>query len=260
MSTQTVERMAVEVDGEGTPVVMVHGLGGTSNTFTPQMGLFRSGYRVIRPDLPGSGRSPYSGDLSISGFVATLAKACRVLGVDKAHFVGHSLGTIVCQHLAVEHPSLVRSLSLFGPISEPPDAARKGLKDRAAKARAEGMADIADAIVQAATSAETKEHNPLAVALVREMVMRQPADGYAATCEALAGASAADVTRIRCPVLLATGDEDGVAPASGARAIGEKMEKARTKVLNRCGHWATFEKVEDTNRELRDFMTSVRTA
>lgn len=254
MSTQTIERMAVEVQGEGSPVIMIHGLGGTSNTFQPQLGVYGSRFRVIRPDLPGSGRSALAASTSIGGFVDAIARMARVLGVDRAHFVGHSMGTIVCQHLAVEHPSLVRSLALFGPLMEPPEPARQGLRDRAAKARSDGMADIADAIVQASTSNETKERKPVAAALVREMVMRQDAEGYARTCEALAGAQAADLSRIQCPVLLVTGDEDPVGPPQTVRTMDERLEQSRAVVFNRCGHWATFEKAEELNRELNDFM------
>lgn len=258
MSTQMIERMAVEIDGEGTPVVMIHGLGGTSNTFTPQMPVFRSGYRVIRPDLPGSGRSRQARETSINAMVQGVLRLCGVLGVDKAHFVAHSMGTIVCQHLAVERPSLVKSLSLLGPILEPPDPARKGLQDRAAKARDEGMADIADAVVAAATSSETRERNPLAVALVREMLMRQPPEGYAATCEALATATAADLSRVGCPVLLMTGEEDGVGPPTMARAMAERLERAQAQVLPRCGHWTSFERVDEVNRELGAFISRQR--
>lgn len=258
MSTQIIERMAVEIDGEGAAVVMVHGLGGTSNTFTPQMPLFRSGYRVIRPDLPGSGRSRSSERLSIQSMAQAMIAMCKVLGVERAHFVGHSMGTIVCQQIAIERPALVKSLMFCGALLEPPEAARKGLRDRAAKARAEGMADIADAIVQGATSADTRERNPLAVALVREMLMRQPADGYAATCEALAEAQATDLNRIHCPVLLLTGDEDAVAPPSVSRTMAEKLAHGRAVILSRCGHWTTFERVEEVNRELSGFLASLR--
>lgn len=253
MSTQFIERMAVEVEGRGDPVVMVHGLGGTSNTFTPQMSAFGDRYRVVRPDLPGSGRSPAGGSLAIQRFVDTLVRMVEVLGVERAHWVGHSLGTIVCQHLAVQQPRLMRSLVLLGPLAEPPEPARKGLRDRAAKARAEGMADIADAIVQAGTSADTRRNQPVAVAFVRESLMRQPAEGYAQTCEALASATAADVQRIDCPTLLVTGDEDAVAPPSVARALGERIEGARVEILGRCGHWTPIERVAEVNRLLSEF-------
>ncbi|MCP1674816.1 pimeloyl-ACP methyl ester carboxylesterase [Natronocella acetinitrilica] len=258
MTTQLIERMAVELDGEGTAVVMLHGLGGTSNTFTPQMPVLRSGYRVVRPDLPGAGRSRAPDRSSIGDLVQAVLRMCNVLGVEKAHFVGHSMGTIVCQHLAVERPSLVKSLSLFGALMEPPEQARPALKDRATKAREDGMADIADAIVQAATSSETKERNPLAIAMVRESLMRQSPEGYAVNCEALSDARAADIGRIGCPVLLVTGEEDGVGPPSVSRQMAEKLENGRSVILPRCGHWTTFERFEEVNRELRSFLASVR--
>jgi 3-oxoadipate enol-lactonase len=252
MTTSIIERMAVEVDGSGEPIVMVHGLGGTSNTFTPQMEV-AGRLRAIRPDLPGSGRSPANGQISIQAFVDRIVAAARTLGVERAHFVGHSMGTIVCCHIAVQHPGLVRSLALLGPVLTPPDAVRKALQDRAQKARSEGMAPIADAIVQAATSSDTKSTQPLAVAFVRESLMRQDAEGYARSCEALAAAEPADIGRIKCKVLLITGDEDAVAPPSGVRAMAERMEAAQTMVLGRCGHWTGIERTRDVNGALRSF-------
>ncbi len=75
MATQFVERMAVEVDGEGDPVLMIHGLGGTSNSWTPVMGAFAR-FRTIRIDLPGSGRSArVEGPLSIERFVQASQRA-----------------------------------------------------------------------------------------------------------------------------------------------------------------------------------------
>src|SRR4051812_10244358 len=185
--------MAVEIAGDGEPLLMLHGLGGSSNSFTPQMPALASRFRVIRPDLPGSARSPVPDQLSIGTLVAAIAKLCDSLGLTRgAHMVGHSLGTIIAQHLAIEHPGLVRSLVLLGALTEPPAAARSALRERAAKARADGMTDIADAIVQASTSADTRTNNPAAVAFVRESLTRQPPEGYALTCEALAEAKAPD--------------------------------------------------------------------
>ena len=247
MSTQTIERMAVESGGQGDAVIFVHGLGGSSNVFTPQVMALGSRYRTVRPDLPGSARSPAGSQISIEGLADAMMRIAGVLGVERAHFVGHSMGTIVCQHIAANEPKLVRSLTLFGPLLAPPDPARQAMRDRAAKARAEGMADIADAIVQGATSGDTKSNNPVGVALVRELLMRQDAEGYARNCEALAAAQPADTARIDCPVLLVTGDEDGVAPPSNVRAMAQQIKGARVTVLNRCGHWTTLERSAECN-------------
>lgn len=253
MSTLSVERMAVEVQGEGAPVILVHGLGGTSNTFEPQMETLR-GMRAIRPDLLGSGRSPTpDGRLSIPGFAESLIRMARALGADKAHFVGHSMGTIVCQHVAMMEPALVRSLALFGALIEPPEAARESLKKRAAAARADGMGDIAETIKNASVANASKAGNPSAAAFVRESLMRQCRMGYALTCEALAEARAADARRIACPTLLVNGDEDPVAPASVARMLGDQIERAEVTILPRCGHWPTLEQPKEVNDLLKRF-------
>ena len=84
MTTQLVERMAVELDGQGAPVVLVHGLGGTSNFFTPQVMALAERYRTIRPDLPGSGRSPAWEKTSIQIFVDALVRLLSALSLDGA--------------------------------------------------------------------------------------------------------------------------------------------------------------------------------
>jgi pimeloyl-ACP methyl ester carboxylesterase len=176
-----------------------------------------------------------------------------VLGVGSAHFAGHSMGTIVCQHLAEREPGMVKSLALLGPVHALPDAGRQGMRDRAARVRAEGMSAVADGIVAAATSGDTKANNPVAMAFVRELLMRQDAEGYARNCEALAGAEGADLERLRCRALLVTGDEDAIAPPSAARTMADRMPDARTEVLSRCGHWTTIERAPEVNNILRTF-------
>ena len=195
MATQFVERIAVETDGSGDDVLLIHGLGGTSNIWMPLMPTLMR-HRTVRPDLPGSGRSArVEGPLSIDRYVQAMLRICAALHVEHAHVVAHSMGTIVAFHLANVAPQLVRSLALFGPLLAPPDAARPGLKARGEKARSEGeagMQTIADGVVQGATSSETRARQPAALAMVRESLMRQCPDGYARSCDALVpGAKAA---------------------------------------------------------------------
>lgn len=244
MATQIIHDVAVEVSGEGQAILCIHGLGGSSNTWTPIMPAL-SGYRVIRMDLPGSGRSALGNDrLSIAGYVAAVEQVLGALQVDEVTILAHSMGTIVAQHYAANHPGKVKALALFGPLVEPPDAGRAGARARAAMARqgSPAMQEIADTIVGAATSKETKADNPLAVTLVRESIMRQLAEGYAQSCEALAEARGASLESIAVPVLLVTGDQDGVAPAAAVNAMAARIPDSKVEIFEGCGHWTTFEK------------------
>ena len=233
--------LTAEVEGDGAPILFVHGLGGSSNTFQPLLGAL-SGYRCVRPDLPGSARSKLPHEkLSIPLLVKTLIEAAQALRACPAHLVGHSMGSHICQHIAAQIPDQILSMTLFVPVYEPQDAARVRLGVRAQTARNQGMAVIADAMIEAGLSSATKAANPIAAAFVRESHMRQDAEGFAQSCEAPAGAKAADVRMITCPTLLVTGEEDGDAPPSAAHALAEKIKARRPKSLTAA----------DTGRRLR---------
>lgn len=252
MTGAAVGRTEIEIDGAGSPIVFVHGLGGDSNSFQTLLGTL-GGFRCIRPDLPGSGRSPRPFDvLSIDLFVETIAEVIEKVGGGPAHLVGHSMGTLVCQHVAVRNPESVKSLTLFGPIVEPADSARQRLRDRARTARQDGLIAIADAAATGGTSSSSRSANPLLAPFVRESHMRQDAEGFAQTCEALADAAAADLRFLRCPTLIVTGDEDTVAPPSAARALADRLKGSKLKVLEHCGHWTPFERPQDCARLLSE--------
>ena len=264
MPLHTFDRMAVEDEGDGDVVLCVHGLGGSSNTFTPLMPAFAR-HRVVRVDLPGSGRSQRcEGDLSMAHFVDAVQSTCSRLNISRAHLVGHSLGTIVCQHLAVAAPKLVRSLALLGPLMALPETARAALRVRAAKARSEGAAgmhDISLALVNSALSTDTRQRQPLAVAFVRESLMRQEPDNYARTIDALVAAQPAALDAITAPVLLLTGDDDGVAPPQAVRAMAERFHRSvnvRVQVYTHCGHWTPVERSAECQSDLAAFLSAQR--
>ena len=254
MSTIGTTYLKAEVDGEGTPVIFVHGLGGSSNSFQtlmPKMG----GFRSVRVDLPGSARSKLPHEkISIEWLANIVIETAQSLGACPAHIVGHSMGTIICQHIAAKMPEVVLSMTLFAPILEPGDAARQRIKDSAQIARSRGMCVVADAIVEHGLSTSTKAHNPLAAAFVRESHMRQDVEGFAETCRALAEAQAADLRLIRCPTLLVTGDEDMVAPPASVHAMAEKLKNKKVQILERCGHWTTIEKPNECANLLSEFI------
>ena len=255
------KRFVEDFGGKGNVLVAVHGLGGSTNTWYPQSQVIRRDVRVVAYDLAGAGRTPVAESISIESHVADLLDVVKSAASGApVHLAGHSMGTIICQHFAAKHPDLVLSLALVGGFQEPPNAARGALRDRAAKVRAEGMAAIADAVVAGGTSSDTKVNNPTAAAYVRESIMAQSAEGYAKNCEALAEASSADLSKIACPVLLLTGDEDKTAPPDVSRAMATHLKSSDVQILSGCGHWATVERAKQVNYALTVFYARQRQA
>jgi pimeloyl-ACP methyl ester carboxylesterase len=122
------------------------------------------------------------------------------------------------------------------------------------------MQGIADALLQSSISSETRARRLAAVAFVRESLMAQDPEGYARSCEALAEMQSADTSKIACPTLLVTGDEDVVSPPQSVRMMGQKIAGSRVEVLRGCGHWTPVEKPEECIALLKQFYeTGART-
>jgi len=244
--------------GSGELILFVHGLGGTSNTFTPQSHVLKNDHHVVAYDLAGCGRSALPAKLSIERHVEDLAHIATELGVERFHLVGHSMGTIICQHFAARWPKRVAAMALFGAFPEPQPAARDALRARAETARKDGMRPIADTIVANGIAADVRTHQPAAMAFVRESIMTQSREGYASNCETLASAKSADLSQIRCPVLLVTGDSDKTAPVDTARAMASSLADAEVTVVAGCGHWPTIERGSQSNYLLAKFFATLR--
>src|SRR3954468_6719536 len=103
--------------GAGTPVVMVHGLGGTKISMLPTVAPLAPGFHAVAVDLPGAGDSdkplgaPYDARFFADSVVAFLDE----LGIERAHVVGNSLGGRVALELGLRHPDRVRRLALLAP-------------------------------------------------------------------------------------------------------------------------------------------------
>ncbi|MDX8537331.1 alpha/beta hydrolase [Mesorhizobium abyssinicae] len=115
-------------EGEGRPIVFLHGLGAQLHHFRHTLfGRFGPGYRVIALDRPGSGYSVRAGDAT--GRLPEQAEIVRRfidrLGLEKPLVVGHSLGGAIALTLAVEHPGTISGIALLAPLTHLETRARQ---------------------------------------------------------------------------------------------------------------------------------------
>jgi len=254
------ERIVVEERGTGPAVVFVHGLGGNLNLWAGWLPALQA-YRCIRIDLPGCGLSaPPAQPLGVAWLADRVVALCEGLGLREAHWVGHSMGTLICQRVAVQEPTRVKSLALFGPLSVPPQASRRALAQRAQQAREGGLEalhSIAETLAQATLSASTRRDEPLIVAFVHELIRRNDPHAYAQHCEALASAQEEAIETIEAPTLLVTGDEDAVTPPQMMQSLATRLSSSvlvQHHVLRGCGHWTPLERRADCLKLWSEFL------
>jgi pimeloyl-ACP methyl ester carboxylesterase len=250
----TSRELAVEIEGDGPPVLMVHGLGGTSNFYQVQAQALAERFRVIRADSAGAGRSPVADGISIESHADDLAALLDQLGAGPAAVVGHSMGTLVARTLASRHPDQVSRLALLGAVAEPADAARQAQRDRAATLRKDGTAAVAPGVVANALSEATRRDKPEVAAFVRELIMRQDPEGYARNCEALAGAADPGPIAPGLPLLLITGGDDRTGPPEVSHALAQAHGSATVAIIDGIGHWTALEAAREVTDHLLKFL------
>jgi 2-keto-4-pentenoate hydratase/2-oxohepta-3-ene-1,7-dioic acid hydratase in catechol pathway/pimeloyl-ACP methyl ester carboxylesterase len=247
-------RLFVEKTGSGPAVVLIHGLGGATTVYEPQVATLAETHTVIRYDLTGHGRSPYAGPPSIDGWVQELVELLDAEGIEQTALVAHSMGTLVANTFAARYPHRVTKVALLGAVRAQPEQAKTATRARARAVRGGGMSAVADTILDAALSKLTHADRPVSVAAVRELLLGQDPEGYAGACEALAAAIEPDFAAVSAPVLLITGDEDKVSAVATNEALHSLFPHAQLHVIDGVGHWHSLEDPAAVTAQLVEFL------
>jgi 3-oxoadipate enol-lactonase len=241
--------------GEGPPVVFVHALGGSANAWHGVMQAMKQHHHCIAMDLRGHGRSQGRGKFSIEGWARDVQKLIHHLELPAVTLVGHSLGTLVAQHLAHTSPDTCDQLVLVGGISyfQPPTA--DAYRDRADTVEAEGMDALVDAWLEGAISPQSHAVHAGATGLLRELFLRNDPQSYAKSCRALAKAPKIRRDEIGQPTLIVTGAHDRSTPLAMAEELISSIPVSRVRVLPDVGHWAPVEVPGALAATILEFLT-----
>jgi 3-oxoadipate enol-lactonase len=222
-------------------LVFVNSLGTDCRIWTDLVAHLGNGYTSVAYDMRGqgltdAGDAPYS--LELLG--DDLAALMEHTGAGPAIVCGVSLGGLVAQQLHVLRPDLVQALVLCDTAARIGDAAFWNA--RIAAIQAGGMKAIADGVLERWFGASWRAKNDAAFAGYRNMLTRQPADGYVAACGALARADLSDHARdIDVPTLCVVGDSDASTPPDIVAALARAIPGARLEIVEDCGHLPCIE-------------------
>ncbi len=223
-------------------------LGATLRMWDPQAAGLSDRVRVVPFDHRGHGGSPVPpGPYTIAEMGEDVVALLDTLGVQRASYAGLSIGGMVGQWLAVNHPERVENLILIATSAYAPPA--DDWRDRATLVRESGSAEVvADTIVARWFTPDWAAAHPEVVRAHREMIASSPVEGYAGCCEAIAALDLrAQLSRITAPTLVISGAQDPSLPPEHQRLIAEAIPGARLEVVEHAYHLPNVEHPEAVN-------------
>ena len=241
--------------GSGPPLVLLHCLG-VDHRFWDFAAPLGRDFSLLRYDLPGHGASAVpAAPYGIEHLSAQLADLLTASKVARVHVAGISLGGLIAQHLAATRPELVDRLILIDTTPRYSDELRLMWDQRAATARAAGVAPMISALLAIWFSADALARDDAGVRYERETLARCPGEGYALACEALKAADLrALAPSIAARTLVVCGDDDIPSFLEAARWLAATIPQAGLAWLEGAKHASVLESPEEARRLMRIFL------
>lgn len=263
------QKVHVVDQGEGPPLLLLHGFGGSTYSWRRLIPELSKEYRVVALDLNGFGFTERPEELAAytgEGQIALARGVMEELGLPSVHLVGHSYGGALALTFAYRHPERVRSLVLLDAAAPTYLTSRRrtvvGMPGVSALFL-RGLA-LRPSSVRRALKRSFADDSEVSAELVEEYVTRLRVDGavraYRGLTAPLPGLEAEEPVpfeEIRQPSLVVWGAEDHVISVEKGRSATALLPRGRFVVLPRCGHAPMEECPEPLLTEMESFLDEV---
>ena len=245
----------VHATGTGPPLVLLHCLG-VDHRFWDFAAPLADRFTLLRYDLPGHGETPVpKAPYRIADLSEQLADILRGRGIARVCVAGISLGGLIAQHFAANHPESVEKLVLIDTTPRYTDELRAMWVERAATARTAGVGAMVPGLLKIWFSDACLADDPPGVRYVRETLEQTSGEGYALACEALGAADLrAEARKIKAPTLIICGENDIPSFLDSARWLAANIAGAKLAWLPRARHASVIERPDLAVTLLREFL------
>jgi len=252
-----------ELAGEGVPVLFIQGVGVAGDGWRPQTDELSREFQTLRFDNRGLGRSAgVPGPVTVEAMAADARALLDVVGWESAHVVGHSLGGVIAQQLALDAPARVRSLSLLCTFCRGKEGARVtpqiawlGLRTRVGTRRMRRRAMLE--MIFPAEHLRSVDDEELA-ARCGALFGRDLADSPAILMKQLKALGAHDISArlgdlAKIPAMVISGEHDPIALPEFGRELAERLGNASFEVIPGVSHAVVIQQAVRINDRLRNF-------
>jgi pimeloyl-ACP methyl ester carboxylesterase len=243
--------------GSGPPLVLVHGYCEAHTLWDDFAVALAPHYRVLRPDLPGFGRSPRQAQPpSLDSLAQALHQWLGLLGVARPVWVGHSLGGYVGLAYAQAHPRQLAGLGLFHSSALPDTAERKAARNQViAQVRASGVEPLLNTLIPNLFAPGNRQACQGAIAQLIAQGRQLDPEAVAETAAAMRDRPdrTAVLASLACPALFILGKQDAAVPLQASLPQIHLPPDSTVHLLDQVGHMGMFEAPARTLAAVRAF-------
>jgi len=264
------ERVRYFQMGSGPPLILLHGLGGSSLVWHRNIGKLSAHYTVIAPDFWGPGRNPELNRLDMRYGFDFLIGFLDGLGIERAHVVGSSLGGLFATLAGIERPERVISITLVDSAGFGREIAWTDrfltlplVGDLLFQPRISGIRKMMRMLLADPRSAPDELVQALYEERLHPGVPRQMLAGLRAGVGFPGGVKKeiqllGRASEVKVPTLVMWGAQDPMFPPIQAHRAANAIPGSRLKLFEGSGHWPYLEKASEFNDELMLFLGSLK--
>ena len=235
-------------------VVFLHGIGGSINTWKKQINDF-SNYNLLLIDLPGHGESKTEEKITHTYVNESIKEVMDLLNIEKADFVGLSLGTLVATHFAIKYPSRVKSLIMGGAVISV-EGIYKFLM-RLIQGVKRFMPHRLLFHIMAHIMLPKKNHAKSRKIFIRESLKmtRKMFLSWISYISEIAHPDKliAMLKQLKIKTFFISGDEDRCF-LEGTKKVSSSLSKSTLYIIKKCGHVCSIEKAKEFNAAVLNFL------
>jgi len=251
-------KLNCELSGEkhAPVVVLSHSLACSVLMWNPQLDLLEPHFRVVRYDTRGHGGSDApQGPYTLQQLVDDAIGILDELGFERVHWVGLSMGGMIGQGLALNHPDRIERLVLADTSAIIPDDAQPIWQERIDAVRKKGMPVVVESTLERWFTPNYLKQNTPAIDQIRQQILATPVAGYIGCSEAIRRLNYLNrLSAIQAATLIMVGADDPGTPVSASEAMRAQIKDSQLVVIPDAAHLSNIEQAQAFNDNLIAFL------
>jgi 3-oxoadipate enol-lactonase len=237
-------------------VTLSHSLAASLEMWEPQLPALTRRFRVLRYDTRGHGGSEVPpGAYTMSMLAGDLRSLLEALEIARTHFVGISMGGMIGQTLALEHPEVLDRLVLVDTASRMPPEAGPLWDERIAQVERHGLAPRVEETIERWFTPPFIAGSPDVVDHIRGLIRTTAPQGFIGCGRAIQALQLTDrLGEIEAPTLVIVGEKDMGTPVAFSELMHERIRGSKLVVLESAAHLSNVEQAERFNQVVTEFL------